>query len=321
MFDRLKRALLLLTASVAVALMAACASPEPTPTPTPEPTPTPPPAPDHQPIQLGAGTNVGALLNAIPTSERECAAAAVGEARFQEIVSGTEPADDEALAMIACLSSTTWARVIVGSLLGDGGEVSPETMACMTGRLESLDLAALANVAGLSGEQAGQQAFGAIRSIFSAIFCLNEQERAVLGTSLMTGSMTLDQLECYFDALGSLDLDQMGTGTDGQLPPEILSAMMACGIDMMQGFMPAGEEMIPSEPAPDWRVGTQPVPGGLPPDWKDVGELSLSEDQLKCLAEALGENPLEAIRSGAALQPDIMQAMGDCRVDMYPLLP
>ena len=223
--------------------------------------------------------------------------------------------------MIACLSSTTWARVIVGSLLGDAGEVSAETMACMVERLDSLDPAALANVAGLSGEQAGQQAFGAIRSIFSAIFCLNEQERAVLGTSLMTGSMTLDQLECYFDALGSLDLDQMGTGTDGQLPPEILSAMMACGIDMMQGFMPAGEEMIPSEPAPDWRVGTQPVPGGLPPDWKDVGELSLSEDQLKCLADALGENPLEAIRSGAALQPDIMQAMGDCRVDMYPLLP
>ncbi len=197
----------------------------------------------------------------------------------------------------------------------------------MVEQLDGLDLSVLARISDMSDEEIGREAFAAVLSFFPAIFCLNDQERAALEQSdafSMGGGITLDQLECFFDALGPAGLGQLMDLTEGkatELPAGILPAVMACGIDIMQGFMPPAEPV--ERPTPAEGGGG---PSGLP---GDVSDLPVSDEQLQCLMEELGTDPtetspvemMEAIQSGEMSLLQMMGALSKCGIDMGALVP
>jgi len=280
-----------------------------------------------EPIVLDWDAGLAEVLDAMPASEQGCVVAAIGQARIDELAGGAEATDDESIAMLGCLGSESWVRILAGSLLGDGETLSPETATCMSERLsgvEGLDLAGL-----LSGDEAamGMEVFGAISSFLPAIFCMNEEERTAFEGSdtFDTGGITLDQLECFFDALGPTGLSRLGAlasgGVEEDVPPELLMelmpAVMGCGFDIMEALVPEGLPGGTPESEPE------SVPEGLPevPEGVSPDDLPFSPEQLLCLSEELGEDPLEAIQSGAVSPLDMLDVISKCGIDLQSLAP
>ncbi|MBM3957054.1 MAG: hypothetical protein FJ313_03255, partial [Gemmatimonadetes bacterium] len=237
------------------------AAPRPA-TPTPTRTPTPTPTPVLSPIRLDPGSDAGAFFDAIPAAERQCAAAAVGQARFVQIANGAEPSESEGRAMLACLGPTTWARMFAGALLADAVDVSPATVACMGERFRDLDLIALMNRSDLSDEEA-------FIAFAPALFCLNDRERAALERSesfaAMPAGITLDDLECVVDALGPTGLQDLASlGEGGELPRSTWPALIACGLDRLAMPAPTATAKPPPtvrpQPTPSPRPTATPTP-------------------------------------------------------------
>jgi len=223
-------------------------------------TPTPTPAPVLKAIMLGPDTDPGEFFSAIPASERDCASAAVGRTRFQEFMEGANLSDDEGRAMFACLSALTWARVYAGAFLGDAADVSPQTIACMAGQLEGIDLLALMTSSVLSDEEA-------FVSFVPVLLCLNEAERAAMersGAFPMPAGVTLEQVLCLADAVGPGDLEKLAyLGEGGEMPAGLLSAAVACGLDRIAMASPTPGSTATRTPTPTPRrviVTAEPRP-------------------------------------------------------------
>ena len=250
-----------LFAAVSIAMIAAIAcgtddSPDGPVAAAPEPTATPVPTVSSEPITADPNDDPAAFIAALPDAERQCLVDTLGEATFGNLLAGQDATAEDGKAILACVSDNTIQRVIVGQIIGQGGiELSDATLACIDDRLSTVDYHSIGSmffddaldVDGLSADDLDTELIAeAALSLFPAIFCLNDDERAALGSGgsgdageddffsgLLTGT-TIDALECGFDAAGPEGLISLVSIADeGELTSEafaVFGAVIAeCG--------------------------------------------------------------------------------------------
>jgi hypothetical protein len=184
------------------------------------------------PIAVNPEEDPAGFLAALPSGEQSCLRTSLGDGRFEELLVQTEdPSAEELSALLACVSDDTILNIALGVALAESNvTLSDATLSCVAERLEDVDLGTLRLLVTdedtVDLDTAELLQFGI--SAFPAIFCLNDAERAGLGTaedefgrpiegddlfSSISGS-TIDALECAFDSAGPDGLATMLTIVD-----------------------------------------------------------------------------------------------------------
>jgi hypothetical protein len=343
-------------AAVAIAMLAviACGTDDSStdaqaPAAVPEPTATPVPTVSSEPITANPADDPTAFIAALPDSERQCLVDALGEAVFGNLLAGEDPSDEDGRAILGCLTNGTIQRVIVGQVIVQGGiELSDATLACVDDRLSTVDFLSLGSLLldgsgvdseGLNTEQIAEVAL----SLFPAIFCLNDEERAGLGSAdsggddffsgVFNGS-TIDALECGFDAASPDGLISLiSIADEGALTGEAFAVIGAVLAECGELFAASG--LLDGQDLSGLLSGGLELPDGIPipelPDGLDLedllGDLSerapeipdliatvesatdvdieslVSPETLECLVGELGQERVDGLLSGE-IQPD-----------------
>ncbi len=343
-------------AVVAIAMIAtiACGSGDSStdaqaPAATPDSTATPVAAVSSEPITADPDKDPAAFIAALPESERQCLVDTLGEAVFGRLLDGEDPSEEDGRAILSCLSNETIKRVIVGQVIAQGGiELSEATLACIDDRLSTVDFLSLGSLffdgSGDDSEDLNTEEIAEVAlSLFPAVFCLNDEERAGLGpagsdgdsffSGVLTGS-TIDALECGFDAAGPEGLISLiSIADEGALTGEafaVIGAVLAeCGELFAEsglldgddgGGLFSGRLDLPDD------IAIPELPDGL--DLEDLlGDLSeispeipelietvesatdvdieslVPPETLECLVGELGQERVDGLLSGE-IQPD-----------------
>jgi len=245
----------------------ACGTDEPAavPVPTEVPTVAPTATPEHGlvPINVNPEDDPAGFLAALPSDEQSCIRTALGDGRFEELLVQTEdPSSEELGALLGCVSDETIVNIALGVALAESNlTLSDATLSCVSERLEDVDLRTLRLL--VTDEEAVDQdttellQFGI--SAFPAIFCLNDEERAGIGSAGASAigaeisGTTIDALECAFDAAGPDGLATMLTIVDD---PSVASAELLavagrvladCSVELENsGLLGEGSDLDPS---------------------------------------------------------------------------
>ncbi len=326
-------------AAVALAMMAviACGSGDSStdtqaPTVAPDPTATPVPTVSSEPITADLDDDPAAFIAALPESERQCLVDTLGEAVFGNLLAGEEPSDEDGRAILGCLSNDTIQRVIVGQVIAQGGiELSEATLACVDDRLSTVDFLSLGPFFFDDSDDGGedldtQQIAEVALSLFPAIFCLNDEERAAIGSAGSGGDdffgggltgTTIDALECGFDAAGPEGLVSLiSIADEGALTGESLAVIGAVLAECGELFAESG--LLDDDDGSGLFSGGLELPDGIAiPEGLDLEDLIGSGD----LEGPLGNIELESLPDISEL-PDLIATVESASgADIESLVP
>jgi hypothetical protein len=333
----------------------ACGGDEPTAEPTAIPMVAPPPTPDHglAPISVNPEEDPAGFLAALPADEQSCLRTSLGDGRFEElIVQEEDPAAEELTALLACVSDDTILNVALGVALAESNlTLSDATLTCVSERLEGVNLGTLRRLVTVrdtedqntfSEEPTEFLQFGI--SVFPAVFCLNDEERAGLngddnGDTLFgefSGS-TIDALECAFDAAGPDGLTTVLTIVDetDEVSPELLAVvgrvLADCATELSDLGLLDGEAGLDPGALPEGLLDDLIAGAGVPsvPDLDDIPLLSdditteeveaLSAELRACLETTITPDQFAQVESlsGVVAMPDVsvMIAVLECGED------
>ena len=259
-------------------LIAACSSSSDEPASTPTPTSGP-----LLPIIVSEATPVQAIFDQLPDAEVQCLRDALGEIAFAELAEAFL-ADDliigwETDELAECLGDESLARILLGTFVGAFGGSSADTNECLLASLAGVDLRSM-----LFGQGDGPDDPALFLGL---LLCVDDQEAQQLDLMEFFGAdgPTVAQMRCVAGQVDPALLSQFFQVDIGEtLPaPEMLEAMLACGIDV------GGHE------------------GGEGPDAEQVG----------CLLDALGAEALAALGSEDYMPtPAEMEALAACGIDV-----
>ena len=246
------------------------------PTATPSPTPTPTPVPLPLPILANLDEDPRLFFEAIPQEEQECLASALGQARLDDFVSGRELIEWGDEVIVQCISEETFARTMLGVIVGELSALSDETLRCLWSALEEADLKGL-----FTGEVVDEEAqLRAIQAMMKSSLCLTEEEAARVNDVFGLEDFSLVTVRCLASRIDERSLETLIT--TGQPSFAVISAMLECGLEM-------GED------------GT--------------GSLALTPEELACVVGVLGEQGLEEIVAGQRI-PTLEEILGLARCDL-----
>ena len=352
MMFRIPRGVVIAAVAVAMVAAIACGSDDTSTesqAPAAGPTAAPLPTVSSEPITADPDDDTAAFIAALPESERQCLVDTLGEAVFGNLLDGEAPSEEDGTAILGCLSNDTIKRVIVGQVIGQGGiELSDVTLACIDDRLSTVDVLSLGSFffddSGDGGEDLNTEQIAEVAlSLFPAIFCLNDEERAGLGSTesdgdsffsgVLTGS-AIDALECGFDAAGPEGLISLiSVADEGALTGDafaVIGAVLAeCGeLFADSGLLEGGNAggLFPGGLSLPDDIAIPELPDGL--DLEDLlGDLSeiapeipdliatvesasdvdirslVPAETLECLVGELGQERVDGLLSGE-IQPD-----------------
>ena len=84
------------------------------------------------------GRTIGGFLLKIPDAERECIVGNIGMETLSGLEGGRNPTRQELSTLYGCLSGNTMLRIYMGDFDLPTNGVSPETLACLSGRSEDI---------------------------------------------------------------------------------------------------------------------------------------------------------------------------------------
>ena len=249
----------------------------PTPTATTVPTPTPPPFPS--PITADPDADPAGFFKALPQDESACVVTALGQARVDQITGGVEPTDKEKQVLEGCLSQETFARIMIGEVVRRAGGLSDETLGCMWDSLAGADVKALSSME-------SEDSIGGLGAFLSMALCLSDEEAALLLEGVGPDELPIAEMRCVAEQLDMGMLADMFAGGAAEMSPEVLLAMLECGLAAM------GDE------------------GDGPP---------FTAEQFACLQTALNEDDMAAMFGGeGGPNVEIMLAMLECGLEGGP---
>ncbi len=216
----------------ALGLAVACGGSSPSPAPPATPTPA------SALITDGPGDNPQAFLQAIPTSERDCVAQALGTENLLEVF-GTVPLSSEDMAKFTgCLSEDTNRRMVLGVMMVELG-ISEQNIQCMS-----------AGSGDVSISQTQTFSFQIFRAAFD---CLSEGEAAeMFGAVEEGGGPSMAQFKCMFEVADDGTIAKLfavgaGAGEDASLPPELRDIITTCGPIPGQGGESGPPDLTPEQ--------------------------------------------------------------------------
>ena len=230
------------------------------------------------PIVADPDADLMAVFQSIPVDEQQCVVQTLGQTRLDEILAQADSSEDEDMLFGQCLSGETLARILVGGLISEIGNLSDSTMDCMWTALEEVDLEALvAENTDMSG------VFGAMMKM---TLCLSDEEVAQAEESGVISDFPVSEMRCMAERIDEDDLVSLFTfGAEGEAPPlDILNAMLECGLEN------AG------------------------PDDEDP---PFTQEQLACLRDAVGDEALaQMFDQEGDLSFDLIFAVIECGLDL-----
>ena len=338
---RLRWALLglpLLLMAIGACQSASTSTPTPTPTPTPIPTPTatPTPVPTPTPVLLplpilaDPEENPLEFFLSLPREEQECAVQTLGQARLDQLMAGAEPTDADNQVIDQCLSQETVARIVMGSLVNQAGDLGDETLGCMWDALSGADLSGLFN----------EDEFlpGAIGALLGASTCMSDEEAARLLGAEGSEDFPIAEMRCLAERLSPKVVASIFTdGLEEALPPpDVLVALLECSLgpngsegdalpftaDQLACLQEAlGDDalaqMLDQEGEPTLDVMLATLKCGLMTDAPDAGGLPFTASQLACLQEYLGDEALAQL-VGQEGEPtlDVVLTVLECGLEL-----
>lgn len=249
MLTRGNRIILIVIAAFAVTALAACGTSSSSPTTTPEPSPTVTPVPVSASITIDPEADPTGFLNALPQTEVQCAASAVGgQENLIRLVSrvdgNTDGISDQQLNIMAsCVSDETVASIAIGQLELQAGTLSFTTKACVSRHIAEIDFSYFFDDSDIDANST-------VASL-QAIFCLTADERIALETSDLDlfdfGEIGgIAALECSIDAAGPTGLQDYAEFTSGEssenaaLASRFIPILIECGVMTDSDFEDTG---------------------------------------------------------------------------------
>ena len=143
--------------------------------------------------------SMDALLPELSAAEMAC----LGESSSQLMLMLATPdlvTPEEQAEILGCLEDETVLGLFLAGLVGQTGELSAETMACISQGTQSIDLRS-AMLGGLAGAEQAAMVSG-MSALILTLGCLSDEEFETLAPSMGMTAADREGLQCVTDELG-----------------------------------------------------------------------------------------------------------------------
>ena len=175
---------------------------------------------------------IARILAGLSTGELGCLAGAGISPEMLQDPSALDRATPEQQAQVmGCLEDETLLDIFLIGMVGDSGQLSEETNACIQAGMEGVDLRALMMAGPTGDEQAAM--VGAMTAMFAVVSCMSDEELEAAGPALGMTPEDRDGLECLMSELGGPEgMAQVLSEEDGSGFMVLFGAAFTCGLDL-----------------------------------------------------------------------------------------
>jgi hypothetical protein len=285
------------------------------------------------------------FFQAIPEEDWQCLVESLGQARLDELLSGTEFTEEDGKVVGQCIRQETFGRIMIELATNEVGDFGEDALICAWDILRELDLKRL-----LESED-GETKVLVFQATIDVSSCPSDEEVATAAAAAWIGELSVNGLRCLAGRMDAASLVAMFSDDQDALSAELIGAMLECGIEVLGTFVPeegfpqltpeqlaclklvldvealalllAEEGELPLESLPMLlECGLETLGSEGDGSWPegDMG-LDISAEDLACVVDILGEEALAEIIAGDRLPAfGEVLALASCDLDLKGLL-